>query len=108
MVSTFGNVSGIDRELGLIAIKPSGVDYEDLSPREHGHPRPGWQEGGRGPQPLIRHEDPRRLYKEFPGSAGWCTRTRATPPRGRRRAAPALPREPRTRTISMATSRARR
>ena len=32
VVSTFGNVSGIDRELGLIAIKPSGVDYDDLSP----------------------------------------------------------------------------
>ena len=32
VVSTFGNVSGIDREIGLIAIKPSGVDYDDLSP----------------------------------------------------------------------------
>ena len=32
VVSTFGNVSGIDREIGLIAIKPSGVDYGDLSP----------------------------------------------------------------------------
>jgi len=32
VVATFGNVSGIDRELGLIAIKPSGVGYEDLSP----------------------------------------------------------------------------
>jgi L-ribulose-5-phosphate 4-epimerase len=32
VVSTFGNVSGIDRELGLIAIKPSGVDYAELSP----------------------------------------------------------------------------
>jgi L-ribulose-5-phosphate 4-epimerase len=32
VVSTFGNVSGIDRELGLIAIKPSGVEYGDLSP----------------------------------------------------------------------------
>ena len=31
VVSTFGNVSGIDRELGLIAIKPSGVDYAELS-----------------------------------------------------------------------------
>ena len=30
VVETFGNVSGIDRELGLIAIKPSGVDYDDL------------------------------------------------------------------------------
>lgn len=27
---TFGNVSGIDRESGLVAIKPSGVDYSVL------------------------------------------------------------------------------
>ena len=27
---TFGNASGIDREQGLIVIKPSGVDYDDL------------------------------------------------------------------------------
>ncbi len=32
VVSTFGNASGIDRELGLIAIKPSGVEYDRLSP----------------------------------------------------------------------------
>jgi L-ribulose-5-phosphate 4-epimerase len=31
VVATFGNVSGMDRELGLIAIKPSGVDYADLT-----------------------------------------------------------------------------
>ncbi|MFC1541686.1 L-ribulose-5-phosphate 4-epimerase [Candidatus Latescibacterota bacterium] len=31
---TFGNVSGIDRSNGIIAIKPSGVPYEDLKP-EH-------------------------------------------------------------------------
>jgi len=29
---TFGNASGIDRESGLIAIKPSGVPYEELTP----------------------------------------------------------------------------
>lgn len=29
---TFGNASGIDREQGLIVIKPSGVDYDDLRP----------------------------------------------------------------------------
>lgn len=28
---TWGNVSGIDRENNLVAIKPSGVDYEDLT-----------------------------------------------------------------------------
>ena len=29
---TFGNASGIDREQGLVVIKPSGVDYEELVP----------------------------------------------------------------------------
>lgn len=29
---TWGNVSGIDRETGLFVIKPSGVDYDKLSP----------------------------------------------------------------------------
>ena len=29
---TFGNASGIDRGAGLVAIKPSGVDYEKLRP----------------------------------------------------------------------------
>ena len=31
---TFGNASGVDRQQGLIVIKPSGVDYDDLRP-EH-------------------------------------------------------------------------
>jgi L-ribulose-5-phosphate 4-epimerase len=29
---TFGNVSGVDRESGVMVIKPSGVPYEQLSP----------------------------------------------------------------------------
>lgn len=29
---TFGNASGIDREQGLVVIKPSGVDYDELLP----------------------------------------------------------------------------
>ena len=29
---TWGNVSGIDRESRLVVIKPSGVEYEDLTP----------------------------------------------------------------------------
>ena len=29
---TWGNVSGIDRESGLFVIKPSGVDYDLLTP----------------------------------------------------------------------------
>ena len=31
---TFGNASGVDREQGLVVIKPSGVGYEELRP-EH-------------------------------------------------------------------------
>ena len=31
---TWGNVSGIDREKGLFVIKPSGVDYEKLTPED--------------------------------------------------------------------------
>jgi len=32
VVYTFGNVSGIDRDKGIVAIKPSGVSYEELTP----------------------------------------------------------------------------
>ena len=31
---TWGNVSGIDREKGLFVIKPSGVEYEKLTPED--------------------------------------------------------------------------
>jgi len=31
-IGSWGNVSGIDREAGVMAIKPSGVAYEDLTP----------------------------------------------------------------------------
>lgn len=31
VVYTFGNVSGIDRESGLVVIKPSGVSYQELT-----------------------------------------------------------------------------
>ena len=31
---TWGNVSGIDREQGLFVIKPSGVEYEKLTPED--------------------------------------------------------------------------
>ena len=31
---TWGNVSEVDRAAGVIAIKPSGVAYEDLKPED--------------------------------------------------------------------------
>ena len=30
VTSTFGNVSGIDRDQGIIAIKPSGIPYDSM------------------------------------------------------------------------------
>ncbi len=32
VIFTWGNVSGIDREKGLVVIKPSGVSYDDMKP----------------------------------------------------------------------------
>ena len=32
VIYTWGNVSEIDREKGIVAIKPSGVPYEKLTP----------------------------------------------------------------------------
>ena len=32
VVYTWGNVSGFDKETGYFAIKPSGVEYDDLTP----------------------------------------------------------------------------
>lgn len=34
VIYTWGNVSGIDRKRGIVAIKPSGVDYAELSPEK--------------------------------------------------------------------------
>lgn len=34
VIYTWGNVSGIDRESGLVVIKPSGVDYAGMQPED--------------------------------------------------------------------------
>jgi len=34
VIQTFGNVSGIDRQRGLVAIKPSGVSYDVMRPED--------------------------------------------------------------------------
>lgn len=34
VVQTFGNVSGIDRDGGVVVIKPSGVSYEGMAPAQ--------------------------------------------------------------------------
>jgi L-ribulose-5-phosphate 4-epimerase len=70
VVSTFGNVSGIDRELGLIVIKPSGVDYGKLSPAAMVVLD---LEGRRVEGDLNPSSDTRthvRLYREWPDIGG--------------------------------------
>ena len=34
VIFTWGNVSGIDREKGLVVIKPSGVSYDNMKPED--------------------------------------------------------------------------
>ncbi len=34
VILTWGNVSGLDRKSGLMVIKPSGVDYEKMTPKD--------------------------------------------------------------------------
>jgi L-ribulose-5-phosphate 4-epimerase len=63
---TFGNASAIDRDRGLIVIKPSGVDYDDLLPEHmvvtdlHGNIVEGTY---RPSSDLDTHT---LLYREFP------------------------------------------
>jgi L-ribulose-5-phosphate 4-epimerase len=70
VVSTFGNVSGADRELGLIAIKPSGVEYAGLSPANMVVLD---MDGKKVEGDLNPSSDTRthvRLYRELPGIGG--------------------------------------
>ena len=40
VILTWGNASEIDRELGVVAIKPSGVSYDENEGRRRGGNRP--------------------------------------------------------------------
>ncbi|MFL4499689.1 L-ribulose-5-phosphate 4-epimerase [Weissella sp. MSCH1] len=67
---TWGNVSEIDRESGLFVIKPSGVDYDDLTPDDmvvvdlDGNVVEGEL------NPSSDTDTHRVLYKEFPDIGG--------------------------------------
>ncbi len=67
---TFGNVSGVERQRGLVAIKPSGVPYEELTPEGivltdlEGHPVDG---SLRPSSDLPTHLE---LYRHFPNIGG--------------------------------------
>lgn len=67
---TWGNVSGIDRDKGLIVIKPSGVPYEELKPE---HMVVIDMDGKRVEEDLKPSSDTSThlvLYKHFPEIGG--------------------------------------
>ena len=69
VISTWGNVSGRDPETGLIVIKPSGVAYSEMLPRDLPVVAPDTLSRAR----CVRRRT-RRLTSRFiprsPGSAG--------------------------------------
>ena len=83
---TWGNVSGIDREKGLFVIKPSGVDYDKLTPDDMVVMD---LEGNRVEGTLNPSSDTKThliLYNRFPKiAAAWFTRTARGRLPGRRR-----------------------
>ena len=67
---TWGNVSGIDRETGLFVIKPSGVEYDKLTPEDMVVvDLDGNKVEGRY-NPSSDTETHRILYKRFPQVGG--------------------------------------
>lgn len=68
---TWGNVSGIDREQGLMVIKPSGVEYEGMTPEDMVVVD---LETGRGAEgkwkPSSDTDTHLALYRAFPGVGG--------------------------------------
>jgi L-ribulose-5-phosphate 4-epimerase len=70
VLETFGNVSGIDRELGIVAIKPSGVAYEDLAPAAIVLVDLAGSRVGGDLNPSSDTPTHVRLYREFPDIGG--------------------------------------
>lgn len=68
---TWGNVSGIDRERGLVVIKPSGVEYDAMAPDDMvvvsletgGRVEGRWKPSSDTPTHLV-------LYRAFPDCGG--------------------------------------
>src|SRR6202046_1248310 len=67
---TFGNASGIDREQGLVAIKPSGVPYDKLTPEDMVVSDLQGKIVGSKLKPSSDLDTHLELYREFPGIGG--------------------------------------
>lgn len=69
---TFGNVSGIDRKSGIVAIKPSGVIYEELKPGDIVLVDLKGKIAGGKLKPSSDTPAHLELYKAFPQVGGIC------------------------------------
>lgn len=67
---TWGNVSAIDREKGLFVIKPSGVDYDKLSPEDMVVMNLNGEKVEGSYNPSSDTATHLELYKAFPGVGG--------------------------------------
>lgn len=70
VVETFGNASGIDRERGLVAIKPSGVDYAKLTAGDLAITDLDGAIVEGGLRPSSDLDTHLALYRAFPGIGG--------------------------------------
>jgi L-ribulose-5-phosphate 4-epimerase len=70
VILTFGNVSGIDRASGLVAIKPSGVSYEGMSAEDIVLVDPEGKPVESRLQPSSDTPTHLALYKAFPEIGG--------------------------------------
>jgi L-ribulose-5-phosphate 4-epimerase len=70
VVFTFGNASGIDRQRGLVVIKPSGVDYTALAASDMVVTDLAGKVVGGELRPSSDLATHLILYKEFPGIGG--------------------------------------
>ena len=96
---TWGNVSGIDRESGLFVIKPSGVEYDKLTPDDmvvvdlDGNKVEGrYNPSSDTPTHVV-------LYNRFRRSGESCIPIRHGPQAGHRRDGTSPATEPHTQTI---------
>ncbi|MEI6567422.1 MAG: L-ribulose-5-phosphate 4-epimerase AraD [Verrucomicrobiota bacterium] len=75
VIQTWGNVSGVDREQGLIVIKPSGVPYSEMKPK---HMVVVSLATGRALEGQLKPSSDTdthlELYRAFP-SIGWVVHT---------------------------------
>jgi L-ribulose-5-phosphate 4-epimerase len=67
---TFGNVSAIDRNRGVVAIKPSGIGYDALTPESMVLVDLEGKTLSNGPRPSTDTKTHLVLYESFPGIGG--------------------------------------